>query len=313
MSEGFRCEHITKNLNGYRIHDIGFSLEPGTVLGVVGLNGVGKTTLLRVLAGSYRVTDREADGGDCWLDGFHFAKDVREYRNRIAFVMQDSPFRLDMTAEQIGEVYGPYYERYDAKGYLARLAEYGVPKRRQLAKMSKGQQLRVQLAFAESREASLYVMDEPMGYFDPEFREVFYGKVRAIAATEKASVILSSHLVTELETVADRLMWMRRSERGGTRTDGSRGSEEGTVWFFGSIDELREKYRMISAEAEEIEALPKELIVGKRIRKNHCEALLRKPADGADFPQEIDGKCRYADLQEIMYYTEKAEKEGEEG
>ena len=67
------------------------------------------------------------------------------------------------------------------------------------------------------------------------------------------------------------------------------------------------------AEAEEIEALPKELIVGKRIRKNHCEALLRKPADGAGFPKEIDGKCRYADLQEIMYYTEKAEKEGEEG
>ena len=113
--------------------------------------------------------------------------------------------------------------------------------------------------------------------------------------------------------MADRLLWMRRSERGGTRTDGSRGSEEGTVWFFGRIDELREKYRMISAEAEEIEALPKELIVGKRIRKNHCEALLRKPADGAGFPQEIDGKCRYADLQEIMYYTEKAEKEGEEG
>ena len=125
MNNGFRCEHITKDVVSYRIADIGFSLEPGTVLGVVGLNGVGKTTLLRVLAGSYRVTDREADGGDCWLDGFHFAKDVREYRNRIAFVMQDSPFRLDMTAEQIGEVFGAYYERYDSKGYLARLAEYG--------------------------------------------------------------------------------------------------------------------------------------------------------------------------------------------
>ncbi|MBR7021678.1 MAG: ABC transporter ATP-binding protein [Lachnospiraceae bacterium] len=313
MSEGFRCEHITKNLNGYRIHDIGFSLEPGTVLGVVGVNGCGKTTLLRVFTGSYRVTDKPSDSGECRLDGFHFTKDVKEYRKRIAYVMQECPFRTDMTAEQVGEVYGPYYESFDPRGYLARLAEYGVPKRRQLAKMSKGQQLRVQLAFAESHEASLYVMDEPMGYFDPEFREVFYEKIRAIAATEKASVILSSHLVTELETVADRLLWMRRSERGGTRTDGSRGSEEGTVWFFGSIDELREKYRMISAEAEEIEALPKELIVGKRIRKNHCEALLRKPADGAGFPQEIDGKCRYADLQEIMYYTEKAEKEGEEG
>ena len=313
MSEGFRCEHITKNLNGYRIHDIGFSLEPGTVLGVVGVNGCGKTTLLRVFTGSYRVTDKPSDSGECRLDGFHFTKDVKEYRKRIAYVMQECPFRTDMTAEQVGEVYGPYYESFDPRGYLARLAEYGVPKRRQLAKMSKGQQLRVQLAFAESHEASLYVMDEPMGYFDPEFREVFYEKIRAIAATEKASVILSSHLVTELETVADRLLWMRRSERGGTRTDGSRGSEEGTVWFFGSIDELREKYRMISAEAEESEALPKELIVGKRIRKNHCEALLRKPADGAGFPQEIDGKCRYADLQEIMYYTEKAEKEGEEG
>ena len=317
MSEGFRCEHITKNLNGYRIHDIGFSLEPGTVLGVVGVNGCGKTTLLRVLIGSYRVTDKPSDSGECRLDGFHFTKDVKEYRKRIAYVMQECPFRTDMMAEQVGEVYGPYYESFDPRGYLARLKEYGVPERRRLEKMSKGQQLRVQLAFAESREVSLYVMDEPMGYFDPEFREVFYGKVRAIAATEKASVILSSHLVTELETVADQLLWMKRSVCEGTRTEGSRGMEEGTVRFCGGIDELRAMYRMVSAEAEEIEALPKELVVGRRIRENHCEALLRMPRDnegkpdgGLVLPQGIADRCRFADLQEIMYYTEKAEKAG---
>lgn len=295
MSKWLRCENITKNLGKYRISNIDFSLEPGTVLGLIGVNGCGKTSLLRVLLGSYSIDPVRGDNGEITLSGMHFTEDVKAFRRKMAFVMQECPFPWGMTPEEIGEVYGPYYDGFDLTAYCGRLREYGVPEGRKIENLSKGQQIRVQLAFAESHEAVLYVMDEPVGSLDPDFRDIFYDKIRKIAATERASVILSSHLVTELEGVADRILWMKRGEC------------EGTVRYFGGIDELREQYRMISGEREMIEALPEDLVVGKRIRENHCEALLRMPSGSRQTTEGVLAQCRYADLQEIMYYQEKSE------
>ena len=75
----FKCEHLTKKLGEYTLNDISFEIEPGMVLGVIGINGSGKTTLLRSLLGSYRLDIEPEDGGEIFLDGKHFRKDIKEW------------------------------------------------------------------------------------------------------------------------------------------------------------------------------------------------------------------------------------------
>ena len=307
---GFRCEHLTKNLGEYQLKDVSFMLEPGLVLGVIGINGSGKTTLLRSILGSYRLDQSPEDGGELWLEDMHYQKDIKVYRQNIAYVLQNSPYSEFMHPLEIGERYGHFYSGFDQNRYKELLEKYEIPVKKMITELSKGQILRVQLAFALSYPARLYVFDEPVGNMDVEFRDAFYDVVRELAAND-CCVILSSHLVTELEHVADKILWIGKEK------------EVGFLRFFGSLDELRGSYRLLSVEEEMAKKIPQELICGKRLRENHKEYLLgtRKLNIGATreaqenqqtisfdemaLPAELRENLRYPDLQEIMYYVER--------
>lgn len=294
----FRCERLTKNLGEYKLKDVSFSLEPGRVLGVIGTNGCGKTTLLRTILGSYRL-DREGDFGELEINKLHFRRDVKAYKESMAYVLQSTPFSEFMHPVEIGERYGHFYPGFDLKKYKELLGEYKVPVKEMISQLSKGQALRMQLAFALSYPAKLYMFDEPVGNLDVEFRDTFYGIVRELTASEQCSVILSSHLVTELEHVADEILWIGKEK------------EEGFVRFFGTMDDLKNRYRLLSVDDETAKAIPAEMICGKRLRENHKDYLIyqedgefTKEGPGA-LPKELWEGLRFPDLQEIMYFVEK--------
>lgn len=291
----FRCEHITKKIGTYQLRDVSFSLEPGMVLGVIGVNGSGKTTLLRSILGSYRLDHNPEDGGELWVEGLHYLNQMKEYKACMAYVLQDSPFSDFACALEVGERYGHYYQGFDLEKFKELLKEYEVPEKKMMSNLSKGQTLRVQLAFALSYPAKLYVFDEPVGNLDVEFRDVFYKRVRDLVAKEDCSVIISSHLVTELEGIADQLLWLGKE------------NEKGFVRYFGTMDELKECYRILSTDEKVEEFLPKEMIAGKKLRESHKEYLLWKEDGKFEnvLPIGAQGSLRYPDLQEIMYYVEK--------
>ena len=112
-------------------------------------------------------------------------------------------------------------------------------------------------------------------------------------------ILLSSHLITELETVADKVLWIAREDN------------ESNVFFHGTIDELLEGYRMIEGEGELITKLPEKYVVGRKLTDSHSEALVKCGIEDEDennilsFGKEEGVNVRYADLSEIMYYVEK--------
>lgn len=297
--ELFKCEHLTKNLGEYKLNDMTFSLEPGMVLGVIGTNGCGKTTLLRSIMGSYRLDQNPEDGGKLWIDQKSSLENVKEYRQNMAYVLTESPFPSLMFAKEAGEIYGYYYPGFDFQTYTQLLEDYEVPEKTTINSLSAGQKIRMQLAFAQSYPAKLYVFDEPVGNLDVEFRDTFYETIRKLVSSGESSVILSSHLVTELEHIADYLLWIEKKEN------------VGSTKYFGTIDNLKNNYRILSVEENMAQAIPKEMIVGKRIRTNHSEFLIRKNQEGElddlskKLPEALQSELRYPDLQEIMYFTEK--------
>ena len=291
----FNCDKLTKKLGKYKLNDISFMLEPGEILGVIGINGAGKTTLIRSILGSYRIDMTEEDGGSLILDGADQMKNMSEYKSGLAYVLQDTPFSMNMRPWEIGERYGFFYNGFDNKKYKDLLKKYGIDVKKSMSELSKGQQLRVQIAFAECYPAKLYVMDEPTGNLDVDFRDNFYDKIRGFVETEKSSVIISSHLVTELEHLVDKILWIGRND------------SEGFVRYFGGIDELKDSYRLLSVDKNAAADIPSGLIAGSKAGDYHSEYLLYSE-DGRfedKMSAEMCGELRFPDIQEIMYYVEK--------
>lgn len=278
MKNGLSVRNMHYSLEGFDLKNISFELEQGYILGLIGRNGSGKTTLLRSLLTMYSPEYEEIN-----LDGTDISEEA-PFKEKIAFILESNPFCRNLTPKFIGKNLGKFYKSFDYEAYRARLSEYEVPEKVPMDELSAGQLIRQQLAFALSRDASLYIMDEPVGNLDPDFRKTFYDEVRKMIADGRKSVIISSHSITELDGLIDYVLWLKRKE------------DESEICFNGSIDELKAAYRIVEGDA--IKNLDKAAILGGRIRDNHKELLVRADA----IP---NGSGRYASLKEIMYYVEK--------
>lgn len=301
MNPIFSCRHITQEFEHFKLADITFALEAGCILGVIGRNGSGKTTLLRTLMGM------QSTQGDAKILGYSLQKDEKEYKKRIAYVLNESPFRMNVNALTNGRLFGRYYDSFDLERYKELLERYEIlehPEKLQsvrqgkkniqaLNRLSQGQQIQQQLAFALSYDASVYFMDEPTGNLDVEFRDTFYEEIRKLVSDERKSVIYASHLVEEMENFADYILWLR--EQNGISQ----------IYFYGTVDELRDRYRIIEAEDEVLREIPSERILGGRKETNHNEWLI--DVEQYELPVSIRECVRYPELKEIMYYVEKGE------
>ncbi len=301
MNPIFSCKHISQELEHFKLADITFALEAGCILGVIGKNGSGKTTLLRTLMGM------QSTQGDARILGYSLRKDEKEYKKRMAYVLNESPFRMNVNAVTNGRLFGRYYDGFNLERYEKLLERYGIlehPEKLQsvrqgkkniqaLNRLSQGQQIRQQLAFALSYDARVYFMDEPTGNLDVEFRDTFYEEIRKLVSDERKSVIYASHLIEEMEYFADYILWLRE-QNGISR-----------IYFYGTVDELRDRYRIIEAEDEVLGDIPSERILGGRKEKNHNEWLI--DMEQYELPAAIREYARYPELKEIMYYVEKGE------
>lgn len=278
---------IKKHIGKLDLGPLSFELKPGVITGLIGVNGSGKTTLLRTMMGSY-VRD---EGKLSYVDSYGNEEIIEDFKEDLSFVLADFPYHRTLPASKIGKIYGNYYDSFDYSKYMELLKEYGVNENGNFKTMSKGECIKVQTAFALSHTSSIYVFDEPVGNLDPEFRDRFYDIMRDIVSDEKSSIIISSHLVMELEKIADDLIWIKDEK----------------LYFYGTVDELKDKYRIIDISENELQYIDKDIIVGYKIRDNHSEVMIS--ADNNEQLERVEerfrDKVRFAELQEIMYFVEK--------
>ena len=305
MAYIIECDHITKWIGSFALRDIHFKLEPGYIMAVIGCNGAGKSTLVRTMLGSYKLYNHgedyrrntsearkmAANKGDIYVEGYSVKSEGYGYKQRIAYVLNECPFDMNLSVKKTGEFYGSFYEGFDLKRYLAYCREYGISETKLVGKLSTGEQIKLQLAFAQSYEAVLYIMDEPAGNLDVKFRKVLYDTMRELISEGDKSIIFVTHLVEEIENMADYILWI----------------EEGEQRFFGSMENLSDQYLLYNGE-EPLDMLHENMcdvqIIGKRIRETHKEYLLNGMGLVEQLPERIRKDCRRAGLKEIMYYVE---------
>ena len=188
------------------LRDCSLAIPEGHVAALVGPNGAGKSTLLNLAVGlaapsegGLTVLGGRPPGSLAALDG-------------IAFVAQDTPLYKNLSAADMLHLTRNLSWRFDQAYAEARLAEFGIPLKRKSGKLSGGQQAQVALTLALARRPQLLVLDEPVAMLDPIARHDFMATVLAASAKDGVSVLLSSHVLTELERVASYLVLLSRGQ-----------------------------------------------------------------------------------------------------
>jgi ABC-2 type transport system ATP-binding protein len=209
------------------LHDCTLAIPDRHVVALVGPNGAGKSTLLNLTVGLVLPTTGEVRVLGGRRAGSLAALDA------IAFVAQDAPLYKNLSAADLLHETRNLNRRFDQDYAEHRLGELGIPLRRKAGKMSGGQQAQLALTLALARRPQLLVLDEPLAMLDPIARHDFMATVMTAVADEGVSVVLSSHVLAELERVADYLVLV----------------SHGNVQVAGEVEDLLATHRMLTGPA----------------------------------------------------------------
>ncbi len=240
----------------WALRDCTLAIPAGHVTALVGPNGAGKTTLLNLAvglappsAGEVAVLGGLPAGSPAALDG-------------IAFVAQDTPLYKNLSAADMLHLTRNLNRHFDQHYARARLGELGIPLQRKAGRLSGGQKAQLALTLALARRPRLLVLDEPVAMLDPVARHDFMAVVLTAAADDGVSVVLSSHVLAELERVADYLILMSR----------------GRVQVAGDVDGLLAGHRVLTGPAAEAGTYAERPVVHVRRAEAQAHLLVRAAA-----------------------------------
>ena len=185
----------------WALRDCSFAIPAGSIGGLVGHNGAGKTTLLHLATGLLR-----SSTGEIKVLGRSPREDPGLLLDRVGFMAQDAPLYQSFTVADMLHFGRTLNRRWDQAGAEARLAPLNIPFNRRIANLSGGQRSQVALALALGKRPDLLLLDEPVARLDPLARRELLQSLTEAVADDGVSVLLSSHLVSDLERVCDYLV-----------------------------------------------------------------------------------------------------------
>lgn len=185
----------------WALQDCTVHLPQGRVAGLVGPNGAGKSTLLQLAVGLLRPSS-----GEISVLGEEVTGSSAQLLERVAFVAQDTPLYRGFTTAETLDFGRHMNRRWDDSAVRPRLADLGIPLSRKVGQLSGGQQAQVALAVAVAKQPDLLVLDEPVARLDPLARRQFREVLMEAVADQGATVILSSHLISDLQDACDHLI-----------------------------------------------------------------------------------------------------------
>ena len=203
-------EHVSGNSKKFHLQDVSFSLEPGFIYAIAGENGAGKTTLMK-----YILSEKCLYTGAIRFEGEDIAGRHRELMNAIGFVSEDNIFLNERTAGQNAEILSVFYEQFDMELYRETMKQMDIAPEHTYGKMSRGEKIKMQLAFAIAHKSRLLLLDEATAGLDPVYRIELFNMIRHMLAEKNVTVLMISHNMNEIDKNADYVAIMKDGMLGG--------------------------------------------------------------------------------------------------
>ena len=185
------------------LNNVSLTLEPGKIIGLLGPNGSGKTTLIKVLNGLLKDIKGEVM--------IHGQKPGKSTKAIISYLPDDDYFSDWMKAEDAVQLFKDFYKDFDADKASSLMERLSIDPKQRIKTMSKGQKEKFQLSLVMSRNALVYIFDEPIGGVDPAAREVILDIILN-NYSEDSLVLISTHLITDIEKIFDEVVFLKEGE-----------------------------------------------------------------------------------------------------
>ena len=284
MKNAIEVKGLTKKYQLFKLDDVSFTVPGGTIVGLIGENGAGKSTTLKCILNLIR-----RDGGEITLLEKDNVKDERLVKEDIGVVLDETGFHDTLTADMVGNVLSRIYQKWDKNLYQELLKRYDLPRNLFLKEFSKGMRMKLAIAAALAHHPRLLILDEPTSGLDPVVRDEILDEFFTFIKDEDHAILMSSHITTDLEKVADSIIYLHK----------------GKVLLQGEKDLLLERYGKLLCSKEQLRGVDKALLGGVRENQFGCEALVK---DRSELKRRYPGlTVDPVSLDDIMVLTVKGE------
>ena len=285
IKNAIEIRDLTKKYDGFTLDNISFNVPKGSIMGFIGQNGAGKTTTIRLMLNLIK-----KDSGSIRLLGLDNAENENEVKSQISAVFDELPFHEQINANQLSVILSDVFDSWDKKTYFSYLDRFSLPRKKRFGEFSKGMKMKLQIAAALSHGARLLIMDEATTGLDPVVRNEILDIFLEYLQDEENSILLSSHITTDLEKIADSVTFIDR----------------GRILLSGGKDETVETHGIIKCGKNEYKDIDKADIVSARLTDFGAEVMIndREKAVKKYSGLTIDDTT----LEEIMLFYVRREK-----
>jgi ABC-2 type transport system ATP-binding protein len=276
MMNAIEVTDLTKSYSGFTLENLNFSLPTGSIIGLVGENGAGKSTTIKLLMNAI-----SRDKGLVKILGVdNQQSEFISVKEDVGVVLDEAYFPELLTPKVVSRVMKYTYRNWDELCFSSYLAQFRLPETKEFKDFSRGMKMKLAIAVALSHNPRLLILDEATSGLDPIVRDELLNIFNDFTREESHSILLSSHIVSDLEKICDYIAFIHN----------------GRLLFCEEKDKLLENYAIVRMSHNDFEVIPEEAVIGKKNSNYHIEALVQKSSISSAFRTE------HTSLEDIILF-----------
>lgn len=278
--EALAIRNLNKSYEKFKLKDVSFTLQEGTIMGFIGRNGAGKTTTLKSILNYVH-----ADSGEVYFFGKNFKNNEDEIKQNIGFVSGGINYYQMKKLKVITNVTKKFYQNWDQKAYEAYMKRFKLDPEKRVKELSEGMKVKYQLVLALSHHAKLMIFDEPTSGLDPVSRDDLLDLFITLTEEDKITILFSTHITSDLEKCAGYITYIK----------------EGEILASTERKTFMDSYRLVKGTPKQLTEEIKQKMISYRKHMDGFNGLIRREA----LPLSTDVEIAPADLESIMVFIEK--------
>lgn len=275
-----KLTNITKKYDDFILDNVSFNVPKGNIVGLIGENGAGKSTTLNSILDII-----ERDSGNVFILDSEKNKISNATREKIGVVFDGNNFPEDLTPQKLNNVLKAIYSNWEEQKFYELLEKFSLPKNKKIKKFSKGMKMKLSISVALSHKAQLLILDEATSGLDPVVRDDILDILLDFVQEENNSILMSSHITSDLEKIADYIIFIHK----------------GKVIFEETKDNLIYNYGIMKCKLKEFNDIEKKDIIRYRKMDYGYEILIKNKKElEKKYPNVIMDNIKIEDIM-LMY------------